>query len=206
VTKHELMRVNVRRFLLVFMLLAMPSPGAWGTFQGVVESGETWRYSNLPPQGREQLLIDEDRVLAGRKAQLRQEFTEEEMIAMISDVALRYGIEPSLLCAIAFTESRFLPYVVSPMGAQGLMQLMPMAVQKFGVEDRLNPIESAEGGARLLRYLLAEYDNDLVLALAAYNAGPSVVKKGGKIPPYSETMCFVQTVLAYHEEFRKKEP
>lgn len=190
----------------MLFLLSLPSWGARGAFKPPAAPADAWRYSNLPPGGREQFLIDEDRSLADRKAQLRQDFTNEELVAMISDVALRHGLEPSLLCAIAFTESRFLPYVVSPMGAQGLMQLMPMAARKFGVENPENPIESAEGGARLLRYLLAEYDNDLNLALAAYNAGPGVVKKGGKMPPYSETMYFVRTVLAYQEEFRKREP
>lgn len=165
-----------------------------------------WRYSNLPPDGREALLVDEARENAARRASMRQSFEYEELQNIVGDVALRYGIEPELLCAVAWTESRFHPYVVSNMGAEGLLQLMPATARKFGVRNLKSPVESAEGGARYLRFLFDYYDNNLVLSLAAYNAGPGAVKKGGKIPPFSQTQNFVDSVLTMRDHFRNRRP
>jgi soluble lytic murein transglycosylase-like protein len=164
------------------------------------------RYTNLPPDGREALLVEESWQEAERKAARREPFSREELVQILSDVALRYGLEPELLCAIAFTETRFRPYVSSNMGAQGLMQLMPSTARKFGVRNPMNPWENAEGGARLLRWLMDEYDNNLSLALAAYNAGTGAVRKGGSVPPILETRSFVNSVLTMREHFRRQEP
>ncbi len=164
------------------------------------------RYTNLPPDGREALLVEESRQEAAEKAARRATFTHEELKQILSDVALRYGLEPELLCAIAWTESRFRPYVSSNMGAQGLMQLMPATGRKFGVRNLMNPWENAEGGARLLRWLMDEYDNNLTLALAAYNAGSGAVRKGGSVPPILQTRSFVASVLNTRERFRRQGP
>lgn len=165
-----------------------------------------WRYTNLPPDGREALLIDEARQQANRRASMRMSFNREELRNIVSNVALQHGVEPELLCAMAWTESRFNPYVVSNMGAKGLLQLMPPTARKFGVRNMMNPWESAEGGARYIRWLLNMYDDDLVLALAAYNAGTGAVKKGGKVPPFSQTQNFVLSVLTMRDHFRNRRP
>jgi len=163
-----------------------------------------WRYSNLPPDGREEQLIVEKRQDAERRALQHNQFTKEELVNIISDVALLHGLEPDLLCAIAWTESSFMPYAVSSMGALGLMQLMPSTGRLVGVRNPMNPVESAEGAAKYLRWLLSEYDNDLVLALAAYNGGPGAVRKGGSLPPSSQTRSFVNNVLTTRDDFRNK--
>jgi soluble lytic murein transglycosylase-like protein len=194
---------------LVSLALALIVVGAGVATAGngvmIINDPDTlWSYTNLPPDDREELLIQEERAQTARRAANRESFPHKELVAIVSEAALRHGIEPELLCAIAWTESRFRPYVVSPMGAQGLMQFMPATGRKFGIRNPGNPMESAEGGARYMRYLLKEYDGNLSLALAAYNAGPGAVKKGGSVPPFSETMNFVKSVLTMRDYFRNK--
>ncbi|HPM76102.1 MAG TPA: lytic transglycosylase domain-containing protein [bacterium] len=190
--------------LLPAILLLAALPGQADAPRTINHPNTIWRYTNLPPDGREARLVEESKADAGQRAAARQAFGKQELINMVSDVALRHGVEPELLCAIAWTESRFNPYVVSAKGAEGLMQLMPATARKFGVTDAKNPIDNAEGGARYLRWLLAEYDDDLVLALAAYNAGSGAVKKGGTVPPFSQTRNFVTSVLTMRDHFRNR--
>jgi soluble lytic murein transglycosylase-like protein len=91
-------------------------------------------------------------------------------------------------------ESNYNPYAISPKGAQGLMQLVPGTARRFGVANVFNPAENVEGGARYLRYLLDLYHNDYRLALAAYNAGEGAVARHGGVPPYPETVNYLQQV------------
>jgi soluble lytic murein transglycosylase-like protein len=108
-----------------------------------------------------------------------------------------HNIRPDLVRAVVQVESAFNPYAVSPKGAQGLMQLMPATARALGVSNPFNPFDNIRGGVRYLRQLLDRYDNDEVLALAAYNAGPEAVAKyGQKVPPYSETRNYVTKVNA----------
>ena len=84
----------------------------------------------------------------------------------------------------------------------GLMQLMPATASRYGVKDRKDPIDSIRGGSRYFRYLLDLFDNDIRLALAAYNAGENaVIKYGRRIPPYRETQNYVKRVLKFYEEY-----
>lgn len=100
-----------------------------------------------------------------------------------------------LLRAVARRESAFKPCAVSPAGAMGLMQLMPETASMLGVEDPFDTAQSIFGGARFLRFLLDRFQNDLPLALAAYNAGPSAVDHYGGVPPYTETRDYVSSIL-----------
>jgi len=105
-------------------------------------------------------------------------------------------------------ESSYNPYAVSEKGAEGLMQLLPSTARDMEVKDSFNPRENIMGGARYLRFLANMFNGDLVLILAAYNAGHAAVKKyGNKIPPYPETIDYVKKVsrlyLKYKEEYKK---
>ncbi len=111
-------------------------------------------------------------------------------------------LDPDLLRAVIFLESRFEEDTLSPRGAVGLMQLMPRTAQELGVIDPLNPIQNIAGGAKYLAYLMKRFDGDTNLALAAYNAGPGAVKKYGGIPPYRETQAYVRKVLQAYKKFR----
>jgi hypothetical protein len=110
----------------------------------------------------------------------------------------KYGVDPSLLAAIAKQESGFNPKAVSHAGAQGLMQLMPGTAAGLGVENSFDPTQAVDGAARLMRDLLDRFGRT-DLALAAYNAGPGAVLKYDGIPPYPETQNYVRSVLAIVE-------
>lgn len=107
--------------------------------------------------------------------------------------ANRHGVKPALLAALVWTESAFKANAVSPAGARGLVQLMPATARGLGVNP-LNPSQALDGGARYLKEQLNRFDGRTDLALAAYNAGPSAVRKYGGIPPYRETQNYVRLV------------
>lgn len=113
----------------------------------------------------------------------------------IRAVATRYGVSEELIAAIIEAESGFNPRAVSRRGAQGLMQLMPATAAHLGVGDPFNPRENIEGGVRHLLSLLDRFDNDLPLALAAYNAGERAVINYRGIPPYRQTRQYVKRIL-----------
>lgn len=104
-----------------------------------------------------------------------------------------YGIDPNLLRAVAWTESRGNNNVVSPKGARGIMQLMPGTAAELGVDPR-DPIANIYGGAAYLAQQIATFRN-IPLALAAYNAGPAAVMRYGGIPPFAETRAYVSTIM-----------
>lgn len=109
-----------------------------------------------------------------------------------SDVAL----SPLLLEAVAWAESRFNPLAVSSDGAQGVMQLMPGTAADLGV-DAADPDANVRGGARYLRQMLELFDGNIELALAAYNAGPTAVRRHNGVPPYPETRAYVAAIMDY---------
>jgi soluble lytic murein transglycosylase-like protein len=112
----------------------------------------------------------------------------------------KYNVEPSLVHAMIQVESNWNYKVVSRSGAIGLMQLMPSTARAMDVKDPLNPEENIEGGIKYLRYLLDRFDGDLILAIAAYNAGPTKVRKYNGIPPIRETRQYVKRVLTIYND------
>ena len=119
--------------------------------------------------------------------------------ALIASTAKATGLQPDLLHAVVTVESAYNPRARSPKGAQGLMQLMPATAARYTVADPYDPEQNLKAGARHLRNLIAEFGNDLQLALAAYNAGEEAVRKyANRIPPYAETRDYVQRVLAHY--------
>lgn len=109
--------------------------------------------------------------------------------------AAQYNLNPDLLKSVAKAESNFDPSAVSPVGALGIMQLMPATARSLGVNNPLNATENIAGGAKYLSSLLERFDGNVPLAVAAYNAGPGAVKKYGGIPPYKETQKYVAKVM-----------
>ena len=120
--------------------------------------------------------------------------------ALINAAAKATNIHADLLHALIAVESAYDPKAVSPKGAQGLMQLMPATARLYTVTNPYDPAQNLSAGSRYLRYLLAEFNNDLALALAAYNAGPEAVRRyANTIPPYPETRDYVRRVIQlYH--------
>lgn len=122
----------------------------------------------------------------------------------INYYADRYQLPQSLLHAVVTAESAYDANAISRAGAVGLMQLMPETAKRYGVSNRRNPADNLNGGTRYLRDLLQRFDNNLILALAAYNAGEGAVKKyGNKVPPYKETRNYINKVISYYKKYRK---
>jgi soluble lytic murein transglycosylase-like protein len=114
-------------------------------------------------------------------------------IELADAAADRYGLPNWLVREVMHVESGFQPQVVSPKGAIGLMQLMPETAQLLGADPK-DPAQNADAGARYLRELLDKYDGRLWHALAAYNAGPGAVEKYKGIPPYRETINYINRI------------
>ncbi|MBZ0068313.1 MAG: lytic transglycosylase domain-containing protein [Thiobacillus sp.] len=122
---------------------------------------------------------------------------------VVDDVSRTYGLESALLHAVISVESRYNPRAVSSKGATGLMQLMPQTAKRYGVADAFDPAQNLDGGAHYLRDLLRRFNNNISLALAAYNAGEhAVIKHGNRIPPYRETLDYVPRVLDFYQRYR----
>ena len=113
---------------------------------------------------------------------------------LITQAAYEYGVDPQLVKAIAIAESDMNQDEISPVGAIGVMQLMPETAEGLGV-DPYDTNENIAGGTKYLKQMLDTFDGDVPLAVAAYNAGPGAVKRYGGIPPYSETKNYVGRVM-----------
>ena len=122
---------------------------------------------------------------------------------LIQTACQRYGVEFALVKAVIKAESAFDPWALSHAGARGLMQLMPDTAAMHGVADIHAPRDNIEGGVRHLRLLLDQFEWDVPLALAAYNAGAGAVSRYNGIPPYQETQDYVRRVLRYRESYRE---
>ncbi len=116
---------------------------------------------------------------------------------IIQRLAQKYDVDPDLIHSIIRAESNYDSQAVSKKGAVGLMQLMPDTAKDYGVIDRYDPYENIEGGVKLLKDLIQTYDQKDDLVLAAYNAGPEAVKKYKGVPPYPETVQYIQKVKSY---------
>ncbi len=112
---------------------------------------------------------------------------------LVNEMAKSLDVSPLLVDSVIRVESNYNPYAISPKGAQGLMQLMPATARRFGVKDSFDAKQNIEGGVKYLKFLQDTFKDDR-LALAAYNAGEGAVNKYGNVPPYPETMKYVDKV------------
>jgi hypothetical protein len=135
------------------------------------------------------------------KAVLENPTATNSVKEAISTASSRSRIDPDLIESMIRAESGFNAKAVSPKGAQGLMQLMPATAAQLGIDNAMDPVANVEGGTRYLQELLARYDDNLVMALAAYNAGPKRVEQYHGVPPYRETHSYVAKVIG---DFNRK--
>lgn len=165
--------------------------------------------SNVPDHDRYRSLDPESAPAAG---EVREVLAQDGGVdaggrrpygAVVARAAGQYGIEAALLHAVISVESGYNARAVSKRGAAGLMQLMPATARRYGVADAFDPADNVRAGAQYLSDLLKLFDNDLRLALAAYNAGEgAVIKYGRRIPPYRETVAYVPKVVDFYRKLR----
>ncbi len=122
--------------------------------------------------------------------------SKSQILSMISKVCEKHGVDEKLVKALIKQESGFNANATSKVGAMGLMQLMPATAKGLGVQDAYNPMQNVDGGVRYLKSMLNKYNGNIILALAAYNAGPGAVDKYDGVPPYPETQNYVKNILA----------
>ncbi len=196
-------------------LLALPVPRAMADIFTFVDSGGVAHYTNVqPPSGGWHRLYHSDAADSGYAG--RASFTptfgrriDPERLrrydSHISEAAQLYQLPSAFIRAIVMVESNFYPDAVSQDGAVGLMQLMPETAASMGVMDPFDPRQNVLGGTRFLRVLANKFNGNLVLTVAAYNAGESAVTKYRGVPPYSETRNYVRSVLHHYYAFRSIE-
>ena len=122
--------------------------------------------------------------------------TKNQILDLVSKISEKYDMDEDLVNAVIRQESGFKTDAVSSAGAQGLMQLMPQTAKALGVKDAFNPVQNIEGGVKYLKNMMDKYNGNVILALAAYNAGPGNVDKYNGVPPFKETQNYVKNILA----------
>jgi soluble lytic murein transglycosylase-like protein len=124
-----------------------------------------------------------------------------EIQSLVSDASTRTGVAPGLINAVIMAESAGNPSAVSSAGAEGLMQLMPGTAAACGISDPWDAQQNVECGSQYLHGLLERYNNNIELAVAAYNAGPGAVDEYHGVPPYAETRAYVDRVLTAYRDY-----
>ena len=140
--------------------------------------------------------------LEGMRDEVREEVFRSEVPfgSLILEQAKKNQLAPELVAAVVETESQYRPNAKSPVGARGLMQLMPKTGAWMGAKNLADPEQNVTAGTKYLRYLNERFDNDPTKVIAAYNAGEGNVRKFGGVPPFKETRNYVVKVNKSHEK------
>ncbi len=195
------------RSLLVFAALLAPLASSAQVYKWVDEDGIV-NYSNLAPPENESFDVlrfpcyasdPKCRSVAWEKVPLNTRSFSSE----IRTAAQASAVEESLIRAIIHAESAYQPDAVSPKGAQGLMQLMPETQRALQVENPFDPEQNILGGATYLAQVLDEFQGDVEMAAAAYNAGPGAVQRHRGVPPYDETQEYVRRVSILYRRYNQ---
>ncbi len=196
------------RFILL-LVTAISAGIAHADIFRYVDADGAVHFTNVPQDSRFKVYLKEKRkpdpVTDTLASEIRyyDEKDRARYAKPIRDAAKATRLEPALIHAVISAESGYNPFARSRKGAAGLMQLMPETARRYGVKNRLDPAQNISGGARYLRDLIRMFNNDLQLAVAAYNAGENaVVRAGNRIPPFQETMTYVPRVMTYYRKYR----
>lgn len=184
-------------FIVVFFW-SFSLTSAFAAMYSFVDKAGVVHFSNVPTDSRYIPL----RGFRFRGAKASRIINPKKYEPHIKRVAGQFGIDPLLIRAVIKAESNFDYLAVSPKGAQGLMQLMPGTARDMRVANPFDPQQNITGGTKYLRKMLDVFNDDLPLALAAYNAGPEHVKKYGSIPKFPETVKYVKRVLRNYKRYQ----
>jgi soluble lytic murein transglycosylase-like protein len=195
------------RLLLAISLLALPAAArpplhTWTDKDGVlhVEDVPPSRKARTAP--RQTAPPPEAVPAAPKRAERWWEKRSDAPPDEIDRAAAKHNIPAELVRAVIWAESAGDAGAISTAGAMGLMQLMPRTAGEMYVEDPVDPAQNIMGGTRYLRWLANQFNGDMMLTLAAYNAGPDAVRKYGGVPPFEETRVYVRRVLAYYQQLK----
>ena len=208
------------RFLTAFfgaMLIFLLQPELKAEMYVCVDTAGNEQYTNVNNSGSCRLLSSRTgitrRPAAVRKiprhsSTLRQRlhYDSSSYDYQIRRASRRYNVDPFLIKAVIKAESDFDCYALSGKGAQGLMQLMPATARELRVANAFNPEQNIDGGTRYLRKMLDIFEGNIALSLAAYNAGPTLVRRLQKIPRIPETIRYVKKVLGHYKRYRGSVP
>lgn len=169
-----------------------------------VDAKGSYVLSNVHRPGRTyERVIHEPESARVSMDQQPQMIARQPYAELVSAAATANQLPAALLHAVIQAESSYNSGATSPKGAGGLMQLMPDTARELGVTDVYDPKANIQGGARYLKHLMTLFDNDISLAVAAYNAGPqAVLSRGGIIPPFAETQRYVPSVLRQYRRLQ----
>jgi soluble lytic murein transglycosylase-like protein len=196
-------------FLMIFILGA-PSI-CLGDIYKYVDPEGVIHLTNVPVEHNVPyvLVMKEKRVIIEVKEEITSQGKSDISVYddLIAKTSEKYRIDASLVKAIIKAESNFNHRAVSPVGARGLMQLMPATAATLQVQDSFHPENNIDGGVRYLRYLMNLFNGNLPLVLAAYNSGENTVMRyKNRIPPYQETQTYVRRVLDYFSRYSSGNP
>ena len=189
-------------FSILLVLGSCVTSFAVGDIYKFIDENGVVHFTNVPtdPAYQYRLFIKD---FSAKKPLRISAYSSDIYDDMITEASRRHGISFSLLKAVIKVESDFNPRAVSRAGALGLMQIMPVNAKAFGMRDPFDPRENILTGTQYFRELLEQFNGKLQLALAAYNAGPTVVNKYNSIPPIKETEDYVEQVMKYFHHFKK---
>src|ERR1700675_610696 len=217
------MRVNRRLILLALTLTLLAAPGLRAeyvvlrsgqrlTVTGYQLLGDKYRlqmnggFVEIPREEAEALRREEELLRAAVPVNPGRLAQNAQFGQFIQSAATRFHVDADLISSVIAIESNFNPKAVSRRNARGLMQLIPGTANRLGVRNVFDPAENIDAGTRYLGELLHRYDNDLILALAAYNAGPERVQKYGRVPPFAETLSYVRKVKQTYDQRKLPQP
>ena len=165
------------------------------SFDKVLQASAKSKFGDLltNPSTRVSAQIYSNSVAKSQSAELP---TKSKIKELISRAAQKHGVDEKLVNALVKQESGFNPNAKSKVGAMGLMQLMPATAKGLGVTNPMDPEQNIEGGVKYLKSMMDRYNGNIILALAAYNAGPGAVDKYDGVPPYAETQNYVKSILS----------
>lgn len=178
---------------LILCCCLLSAPPVLADIYRFQDENGVWRYTNVKNDARYRLFIKS-------REKMAVEYIDK-YVSIIEQASNIYNVNPSLIKAVIKAESAFDPKAVSHKGAQGLMQLMPATADLMLVSDPFDPTDNIFGGTKYLRGLLDRFDQNMELAVAAYNAGPEAVARNNGIPPYQETQAFVRRVVTYYNGY-----